>query len=165
MRKGQFLWKAMQEKQLKYAKKLIKKLKHPLELYMLWFFSNKKNFCKDLTISFQNNRNYAASSRDMTRLNRQSFQQQVWSSVLSILKLISYHSISFFLPQKKHQWLLFHSDQVNRILDRSATTDRWYMWQVWKSENFVTHTIPDIRPLNSVDWSLSFFVLPGGMRH
>ena len=56
MRKGQFLLKTKQEKGLKHAKKLTKKLKHPLQPDMLWFVSDKKNFCQDQKIDSQNNR-------------------------------------------------------------------------------------------------------------
>lgn len=55
MRKGQLLYTKMQENRFK-SKKMLNKLKHPLKNDMLWFFSDKKNFCQDQTHKSQNNR-------------------------------------------------------------------------------------------------------------
>lgn len=55
MRKGQLLCTKMQENRFK-SKKMLNKLKHPLKNDMLWFFSDKKNFCQDQTHKSQNNR-------------------------------------------------------------------------------------------------------------
>ncbi|KAG0724349.1 hypothetical protein GWK47_040789 [Chionoecetes opilio] len=43
MRKGQLLSAKMQENHFKKSKRMLNKLKHPLEKDMLWFFSDKKN--------------------------------------------------------------------------------------------------------------------------
>ena len=56
----------MQEKRLKHVKKLINKLKHPLQTNM-WFFSDEKNFCQN-QINSQNNRWLSASPKDVPKV-------------------------------------------------------------------------------------------------
>ena len=55
MKKGQLLTAKAKEKRLKHCKKLLNKLKHPLQHSRIWFFSDKKKFCQDQMVSNQNN--------------------------------------------------------------------------------------------------------------
>ena len=73
MRKGQFLLKVMQEKQMNHTKKLINNLKHPLQPNMLWFLT----FCQD-QINSQNNRTGGSLSHPQTcpESCRKNFQQE-----------------------------------------------------------------------------------------
>ena len=47
MRTEQLLTEKAKKKRESRGKKLLNKLKHPLEPDMLWFFSDEKNFCQD----------------------------------------------------------------------------------------------------------------------
>ena len=51
MKKGQSLTAKAKKKQLKHCQKLLNKLKHPLQCNMIWFFSDKKNFCQDQAVN------------------------------------------------------------------------------------------------------------------
>ena len=74
MKKGQLLTAKTKEKQLKHCQKLLNKLKHPLQHNMIWFFSDKKNFCQDQAVNNQNNRWLAAALRMFQKSCRPSFQ-------------------------------------------------------------------------------------------
>ena len=54
MRKGKFLSHSMKDKRKDCIAKLLNKLKHPLQLNMLWFFSDEKNFLQDQMVNSQN---------------------------------------------------------------------------------------------------------------
>ena len=74
MKKGQLLTAKTKEKRLKHCQKLLKKLKHPLQRNMIWFFSDEKNFCQDQAVNNQNNRWLAVCSEDVPKVMQPSFQ-------------------------------------------------------------------------------------------
>ena len=55
MRTEQLLTEKAKKKRESRGKKLLNKLKHPLEPDMLWFFSDEKNFCQDQAHNRRNN--------------------------------------------------------------------------------------------------------------
>ena len=73
MKKGQLLT-AKAKKQLKHCQKLFNKLKHPLQRNMIWFFSDKKNFCQDQAVNNQNNHWLAVCSEDVPKVMQTKFQ-------------------------------------------------------------------------------------------
>ncbi|KAG0728693.1 hypothetical protein GWK47_031947 [Chionoecetes opilio] len=77
MRKGQLLSAKMQENHFKKSKRMLNKLKHPLEKDMLWFFSDEKNFCQDQTHNSQNSRWLAVCPKDVSRVMQTKFPATV----------------------------------------------------------------------------------------
>ena len=173
MRKGQFLSKRMQEKRLKHAKKLVNKLKHPVEPNMLWFFSDEKNFCQDQKINSQNNRWLAVSPKDVPRVMQTKFPAtiMVFGVVSSEGDVMPPHFFADGLRLNTEGYIQVLSEVVKPWIDRVAR-GRPYVWQqdsapchtsrktqAWLSENFVDHTGPDIWPPSSPDCNpLDFFV-------
>ena len=77
MKKGQLLTAKAKEKQLKHCQKLLNKLKHPLQRNMIWFFSDKKNFCQDQVVNSQNNCCLAVCSKDVPKVMQTKFSATV----------------------------------------------------------------------------------------
>ena len=67
MGKSQFLSQAMKDKMKDHAG--LNKLELPIQPYLLWFFSDGKNFCQD-KINLQNNHWLALSQQDVLILMR-----------------------------------------------------------------------------------------------
>ena len=76
MKKGQLLTAKAKEKRLKHCQKLLNKLKHPLHRNMIWFFSDKKNFCRDQAVNNQN-RCLAVCSEDVPKVMQTKFPATV----------------------------------------------------------------------------------------
>ena len=76
MRKGQLLT-AKTKNRLKYCQKLLNKLKHHLQRNIIWFFSDKKNFCQDQVVNSQNNRWLAVCSKDVPKVIQTKFPATV----------------------------------------------------------------------------------------
>ena len=74
---GQLLIPKMKGKRLLKTHKLIRKLKHPKELEMPWFFSNEKKFCQDQIHNKQNDCWIAVRSQDMPRDMKTKFQAMI----------------------------------------------------------------------------------------
>ena len=109
-RKGQFLLKVMQEKQLKHTKKLINNLKDSLEPVMLWFFSDKKNFSQDQRSAPRTTGGSLSHLKTCPGSRRQSFWQQAWSLVSSAVKMVLCHPFFSCGSQAEQQWLHLHSE-------------------------------------------------------
>lgn len=57
--------------------KVIKKVLHPLEPNLLWFLSDKNNFCRDQKITSQDNRWLAVSPKEVPRVMHTKFKPTI----------------------------------------------------------------------------------------
>ena len=73
--RGQLLSEKACENRLTKGKKFLSKVKHPAEPQTIWFFSDEKNFCKDLKHNMQNNRWLAYSQEDIPHVMQTKFSQ------------------------------------------------------------------------------------------
>ena len=89
MKKGQLLTAKAKKKRLKHCQKLLNKLKHPLQRNMIWFFSDKKNFCQDQAVNNQNNHWLAVCSEDVPKVMQTKFPATVMVFGVVHLKVTS----------------------------------------------------------------------------
>ena len=75
--RGQLLTEKTRENRLTKGKKLLNKVKHPVEPQTIWFFFDEKNACHDQKHNTQNNRWLAHSPKDTSRVMKTKFSQTV----------------------------------------------------------------------------------------
>ena len=131
MRKGQFLSQVMKDKRKDHAAKLLNKLKHPLQLKILWLFSNEKNFCQDQMLNLQNNHQFALSLQDVLIVMKTNHlvHIMVFEVVISISDIIP----PFTFPHR----LRLHMEAYFKCLEEVELTwiekmaaERPYVWQL-----------------------------------
>ena len=165
MRKGQLLTDKARKNRLKKAKKLLNKVKHPVEPGTLWFFFDEKNFCQDQLHNAQNNRWLAVSPHEVPRVMKTKFPQtvMVFGCVSSDGDVMPPHIFKEGLRLNSDGYVELLSKVVRPWVERVAA-GRPYVWQQdsapchtsgksqkWLTENFHDHTSPDMWPPNSPD--------------
>jgi len=173
MRKGQLLTEKMQENRLKKSKKLLNKLRHPLEPDMVWFFSDEKNFCQDQSINRQNNRWLAYCPKDVPRIMQTKFPATVM--VFGVVSSEGDVMPPHIFPQGLRVNTEVYLDVLEHVVlpwIKNTIGDRPFVWQQdsapchtsrrsqkWISEHFCDFTPPDVWPPNSPDLNpMDFYV-------
>lgn len=77
LKRGQFMDKAMQERRLTKAKKLLNEVKHPEKTNLLRFFSDEKNFDQDQKVNRRNDRWLCKYPDDVPRVMHTKFPATV----------------------------------------------------------------------------------------
>ena len=120
-----------------HAAKLFKKLKHPLQLKILWFFSDEKNFCQDQMVNSQNNCWFAPSPQNVLIVMKS--KQPVHIMVLGVVTSNGDMLPFIFL------YCLIHKEAYIKCLKevilawiKSMATGRPYIWQ---QDSATYHTI------------------------
>ena len=139
MKKGQLLTAKAKEKRLKHCQKLLNKLKHPLQLNMIWFFSDKKNFCQDQAVNKQNNRWLAVCSEDVSKVMQTKFP----ATVMVFGLVLSENHI--MLPYICQKGLKVNTVEYLKVLEthvlpwiRKVSDGRLYVWQ---QDSACSHTL------------------------
>ena len=138
--------------------KLLNKLKHLLQLNMLWFFSDDKNFCRDHMVNSQNNCWIALSKQDVLIGIKIKLSVHIKVFVLitsdgDIMLPFNFHKASDSKQSPKEVML----PKIERV-----AAGRPYIWQQdsalcctsrriqsWLCENFCNHITPNIWQPNS----------------
>ena len=173
MRKGQLLTAKAKEKRLKHSKKLLNKLKHPLQTNMIWFFSDEKNFCQDQAVNSQNNRWLAVCPKDVPKVMQTKFPATVM--VFGVVSSEGHVMPPYIFPKG----LKVNTEEYLKVLEmhvlpwiRKVAAGRPYVWQqdsapchtsrkaqAWLSDKFYDFVPPDVWPPNSPDLNpMDFFV-------
>ena len=125
---------------------------------MIWFFSDKKNFCQDQVVSNQNNRWLAVCSEDVAKVMQTKFPATVM--VLGVV-LSEGHIMPLYIFQKG---LKVNTMEYLKVLEmhvlpwiRKVANGRPYVWQqdlapchtlrktqLWLSNNFVDFVLPHV---------------------
>eukprot|EP00096_Caligus_rogercresseyi_P004313 TRINITY_DN1852_c0_g1_i1.p1 TRINITY_DN1852_c0_g1~~TRINITY_DN1852_c0_g1_i1.p1 ORF type:complete len:117 (-),score=6.28 TRINITY_DN1852_c0_g1_i1:546-896(-) len=73
MHMGQILTPATKNKRVVKAAKLLKKLKHPKDPQIIWFFSDEKKFCQNPVHNRQYHRWIASCPKDIPKVMKTKF--------------------------------------------------------------------------------------------
>ena len=176
-RKGQILTEKAKENRRTKARKLLNKLKKPLEPNMLWFFSDEKNFCQDQKHNSQNNRWIACNQSKVQIVSQTKFPQTIM-----VFGVISSEG-DVMPPHVFEQGLRLNTDGYIDLLTNvvkpwilGVARGRPFVWQqdsapchtsrrsqMWLSNNFFDYTSPNIWPPNSPDCNPCDYYLWGAV--
>ena len=140
---------------------------------MIWFFSDKKNFCQDQAVNNQNNHWLAVCSEDVPKVMQTKFPATVM--VFGVVSSEG-HIMPLYIFQKG---LKVNMVEYLKVLEmhvlpwiRKVADGRPYVWQqdsapchtsrktqLWLSNNFVDFVSPHVWPPNLLDLNpIDFFV-------
>ena len=176
-RKGQILTQKAQDNRLLKSRRLLNKLKHPVEANSIWFFSDEKNFCQDQKHNSQNNRWCAMNPSEVPVVAQTKFPQtvMVFGVISSEGDVMPPHIFQQGLRLDTTGYIELLETVVKPWID-SVSAGRPYVWQQdsapchtsrkslqWISSNFRDYASPDVWPPNSPDCNPCDYYLWGAV--
>ena len=144
---------------------------------MIWFFSDKKNFCQDQAVNNQNNCWLAVCSEDVPKVMQTKFPAtvMVFGVVLSEGHIMLLYIFQKGLKVNTVEYLKVLEMHILPWIHKVADV-RPYVWQqdsvpchtlrktqLWLSNNFVDFVSPHVWPLNSPDLNPMYFFVWGAI--
>lgn len=173
MRRGQFMTEQTKKNRYEKCQKLLRKIKHPEEPQLLWFFSDEKNFDQDQKVNRRNDRWLCQDPADVPHVMHTKFPATVM--VLSIVSNKGDVMPPYFFEKglrvNAEGYVAVLRDVVKPWIDQvakwrpyvfqqdSAPAHKAKVTQNWMSKNLHSHITPDFWPPNSPDLNpLDYYV-------